>query len=107
MNSSSLLSGVRGLGPQLLTASVASRLPVIVTWGLVGAIGVQSAVIVRDLIPEQAPTAAASAQLPAAGSEGSRRVLDVQSVIKTPTCSVKPIPPSGCRAIQAMRRKPT
>lgn len=81
MNSSSLLSGIRGLGPELLAASVTSRLPVIVTWVLVVAVGVQAAVIVRDLIPEQAPGAAAGAQVPTAGSGAPRRVLDVQSII--------------------------
>jgi len=81
MNSSSLLSGIRGLGPELLAASIALRLPVIVTWVLVVAVGVQAAVIVRDLIPEQAPGAAAGAQVPTAGSGAPRRVLDVQSII--------------------------
>ena len=81
MNSSSLLSGIRGLGPELLAASIASRLPVIVTWGLVVAIGVQAAVIVRDLIPERSPSAAAGAQIPAASNGAPRRVLDVQSII--------------------------
>ncbi len=81
MNSSSLLSGIRRLGPELLAASIASRLPVIVTWGLVVAIGVQAAVIVRDLIPERSISAAASAQIPAASNAAPRRVLDVQSII--------------------------
>lgn len=82
MNSSSILSGIRGLGPELLTGSIASRLPAIMTWALVAAIGVQAAVIVRDLIPEQAPPAlAANAESAGAGTSASRRTVDVQSVI--------------------------
>ena len=82
MNSSTLLSGIKGLGPELLTGPIASRLPAIVTWALVVAIGVQAAVIVRDLIPEQAPPAvAANADSAAAGTSTSSRMVDVQSVI--------------------------
>jgi len=82
MNSSSILSGIRGLGPELLAGSIASRLPSIVTWVLVVAIGVQAAVIVRDLIPSQPPavvTASAPSSGPGAGI--SRSAVDVQSII--------------------------
>ena len=82
MNSSSILSGIRGLGPELLAGSIASRLPSIVTWVLVVAIGVQAAVIVRDLIPSQPPAVvAASAPSSGPGAGISRSAVDVQSII--------------------------
>ncbi len=82
MNSSAILSGIRGLGPDLLTGRFTSRLPIIVTWMLVIALGVQAAVIVRDLIPEQQPlAAAANAKAMAPSRDTSRRAVDVQSII--------------------------
>jgi general secretion pathway protein C len=82
MNSSSILSGIRVLGPELLTGALSARLPSIVTWVLVAALGVQGAVIVRDLIPAQIPAPmpadAASVAPPTAASS---RAADVQSII--------------------------
>ncbi len=80
MNSSSLLSGIRGLSPELFSSQLTTRLPRIVTWGLVIALGVQAAVIVLDLIPQQPPAAAASAAV-APTRDTSRRAVDVQSII--------------------------
>ncbi len=81
MNSSSLLSGIRGLGPELLASHLTARLPTIVMWVLVMALGIQAAVIVRDLIPEQQPlAAAASAQVPSSRNK-SRRAVDIQSIV--------------------------
>ena len=79
MNSSSLLSGIRGLGPGLLSGHVMTRLPSIATWGLAIALGVQAAVIVLDLIPERPIAAAASAG--AAPARESLGTVDVQSII--------------------------
>jgi general secretion pathway protein C len=82
MNSSSILSGIRGLGPELLAGSLATRLPSIVTWALVAAIGVQAAVIVRDLIPRQAPpTALVAAPGGTPGAGATRPAVDVQGII--------------------------
>lgn len=82
MNASSLLSGIRSFGPELLSSHISTRLPVLVTWVLVVAIGVQAAVIVRDLIPEQPPLAAAALvqdSMPAPGA--ARGAVDVQAII--------------------------
>jgi general secretion pathway protein C len=81
MNASSILSSVRGLGPELLAGPLATRLPSIATWVLVAATGVQAAVIVRDLIPPQSPATITAAPSPAAGTGGTGRAVDVQSII--------------------------
>jgi general secretion pathway protein C len=64
----------------LFSGHVMTRLPSIVTWGLAIALGVQTAVIVLDLIPERPVAAAASAGAAPARAE-SRSTVDVQSII--------------------------
>ncbi len=82
MNSSSLLSGIRGLGPELFSTHLTTRLPRIVTWGLVIALGVQAAAIVLDLIPEPQPPLAPAASAGAGASrDASRRLVDVQAIV--------------------------
>ena len=82
MNSSSLLSGIRGLGPELFSTQLTTRLPSIVTWTLALALGVQAAVIALDLIPEQRPlAAAASGAGPAPARQESQNSVNVQSIV--------------------------
>jgi general secretion pathway protein C len=97
MNSSSLLSGFRGLGPELFSSHLTTRLPGIVTWGLVIALGVQAAVIVLDLIPEQRPLVAPAdgAAAPAA-RDTARSPVDVQAIIDAHLFGVAdPTAPAG------------
>ena len=97
MNSSSLLSGIRGLGPVLFSTYLTTRLPGIVTWALVIALGVQAAVIVLDLIPEQRPLAAAASGAGAASArDTARRAVDVQGIIDAHLFGVAdPAAPAG------------
>ena len=97
MNSSSLLSGIRGLGPELFSTQLTTRLPRIVTWGLVLALGVQAAVIVLDLIPEPQPTAVAATGPASPGAPGpARNAVDVQAIIDAHLFGVAdPATPAG------------
>jgi general secretion pathway protein C len=96
MNSSSLLSGIRGLGPELFSGHLTTRLPSIVTWGLAIALGVQAAVIALDLIPEQRPLAAAASPEAAPARPDSRGSTDVQSIIDAHLFGVAdPAAPAG------------
>jgi general secretion pathway protein C len=96
MNSSSLLSGIRGLGPELFSSHLTARLPSIVTWGLAIALGVQAAVIVLDLIPEQRPLAAAASPGAAPARADSRGSADVQGIIDAHLFGVAdPTAPAG------------
>jgi general secretion pathway protein C len=79
MNSSSLLSGIRGANPDMLVSRLAPRLPAIATWLLGILLGVQAALIVRDLIPQPAPVTAVPDAAPA--NAPVRRTVDVQSVL--------------------------
>ena len=96
MNSSSLLSGIRGLGPELFSSHLTARLPSIVTWGLAIALGVQAAVIVLDLIPEQRPLVAAASPGAALTRSDSRGSADVQGIIDAHLFGVAdPAAPAG------------
>jgi general secretion pathway protein C len=75
---SSLLSGIRGASPEMLLARLGPRLPTIATWLLGILLGVQAALIVRDLIPQPAPVALPA---PAASGEAPRRTTDVQGIL--------------------------
>ncbi|HEU4529541.1 MAG TPA: type II secretion system protein GspC [Steroidobacteraceae bacterium] len=75
---SSLLSGIRGASPEMLLARLGPRLPTIATWLLGSLLGVQAALIVRDLIPQPAPVAALPAATPA---DSARRAVDVQRIL--------------------------
>lgn len=95
MNSSSLLSGIRGLGPGFFSSHVTTRLPSIVTWGLAIALGVQAAVIVLDLIPER-PIAAAASAGAAPARAAARSAVDVQGIIDAHLFGVAdPAEPAG------------
>jgi general secretion pathway protein C len=97
MNSSSLLSGIRGLGPELFSTQLTTRLPGIVTWGLVIALGVQAAVIVLDLIPERQPAAVAATGPAAPGARAAARgAVDVQAIVDAHLFGVAdPAAPAG------------
>jgi general secretion pathway protein C len=60
MNASSMLGSIKEFNPESLLTQVTPRLPQIVTWILVLAIGIQAALIVRDLLPQSAPEASAA-----------------------------------------------
>ncbi len=75
---SSLLSSIRGASPEMLLARLGPRLPTIATWLLGILLGVQAAVIVRDLIPQPAPVAALPVSTP---GDSSRRTVNVQSIL--------------------------
>src|SRR5688572_25742985 len=75
---SSLLSSIRGASPEMLLARLGPRLPTIATWLLGILLGVQAAIIVRDLIPQPAPVAALPASTP---GDTSRRTVNVQSIL--------------------------
>lgn len=61
----------------MLIARIAPRLPAIVTWVLGILLGVQAALIVRDLIPQPAPSAVIAS--PADGAV--RRAVNVQNIL--------------------------
>lgn len=81
MNSSSLIAGIRGFNPEMFMTRIAPHLPAIATWTLGITLGVQGALIVRNVIPQPAPIATVAAA-PAAGA-ASRRSVDVQRVLNT------------------------
>jgi general secretion pathway protein C len=75
MNASSMLGSIKEFNPESLLTQLTPRLPQIVTWILVLAIGIQAALIVRDLLPQSEPEASA-----AAGTTGSLASRPAQSV---------------------------
>jgi general secretion pathway protein C len=82
MNASSLLGSIREFNPESLLNHLTPRLPQIVTWLLAIALGIQAALIVRDLLPQSTPTAAAAGAAPAAPTRtGSAQTVDVQSIV--------------------------
>lgn len=79
MNATSLLSGIRGLSPEMLASRLSPRLPQVATWTLAVLLGIQGALIVRSLISRPLPVSAA---LPAGtAAKPSRRPVDVQSIV--------------------------
>lgn len=63
----------------MLLSRLAPRLPMIATWVLGMLLGVQAALIVRDLIPQPAPVAAVPTGAPLSAT--ARRSVDIQSVL--------------------------
>jgi general secretion pathway protein C len=82
MNASSLLGSFKEFNPESLLSQLTPRLPQIVTWILAAAIGIQAALIVRDLLPQSAPAAVAAGSTTATMS-GARAAqsVDAQSII--------------------------
>src|SRR5262245_18844535 len=82
MNASSMLGSIKEFNPESLLTQLTPRLPQIVTWILVLAIGIQAALIVRDLLPQSTPEASAAgssaASMPPARAAQS---VDAQSII--------------------------
>lgn len=78
MNSTSLLSGIRGLTPEVIASRLSQNLPLVATWVLAILLGVQAALIVRSLIVPAADTLAAPI---AAAPAPVRRAVDVQSIV--------------------------
>ena len=81
MNASSLLGGIREFNPESMLHQVAPRLPQIVTWALALAIGIQAALIVRDLLPQAAPIAAVRPGGPTMGPAPAAAAVDAQAII--------------------------
>ena len=81
MNASSLLGSIREFNPESLLNHLTPRLPQIVTWLLAIAIGIQAALIVRDLLPQSTPTAAAARPASASAPTRSAQAVDVQSIV--------------------------
>src|SRR5882672_969443 len=82
MNASSLLGSIREFNPESLLNHLAPRLPQIVTWLLAIAIGIQAALIVRDLLPQSAPAAAAAGPVTSNSStSGASRAVDAQAIV--------------------------
>jgi general secretion pathway protein C len=82
MNASSLLGSIKEFNPESLLGHLTPRLPQIVTWILAVAIGIQAALIVRDLLPQSAPAAvAAGPTTPSMPSARAPQSVDVQSII--------------------------
>jgi general secretion pathway protein C len=77
MNSTSLLSGIRGLNSEMIASRLSQKLPLVATWVLAILLGVQAALIVRSLIVPASATVGA----PAAAPAPMRRTVDVQSII--------------------------
>lgn len=79
MNATSLLSGIRGLSPEMLASRLSPRLPQAAAWTLALLLGVQAALIVRSLISRPA---AVSAAIPAdAAPAPALRPIDVQGIV--------------------------
>ncbi len=72
-----MTSSLRGSSAELLLARIAPRLPAVVTWTLGILLGVQAALIVRDLIPQPAPVIT----IPPAPDGAVRRTVNVQSIL--------------------------
>jgi general secretion pathway protein C len=82
MNASSLLGSIREFNPESLLNHLGPRLPQIVTWTLALAIGIQAALIVRDLLPQSAPAAAvARSTFPAAVTAPAASAANAQGII--------------------------
>ncbi|HKE45586.1 MAG TPA: type II secretion system protein GspC [Steroidobacteraceae bacterium] len=82
MNASSLLGSIREINPESLLNHLAPRLPQIVTWLLAIAIGIQAALIVRDLLPQSAPAgAAAGAVISAPAPANAAQAVDAQQIV--------------------------
>src|SRR5262245_41676689 len=82
MNASSLLGSIREFNPESLLNHVMPRLPQIVTWLLAIAIGIQAALIVRDLLPQSTPAAAAAGSAIAAPPPSrTSPAVDVQDIV--------------------------
>ncbi len=72
-----MTSSLRGSSAELLLARIAPRLPAVVTWTLGILLGVQAALIVRDLIPQPAPVVT----IPPAAEGAVRRAVNVQGIL--------------------------
>ncbi len=82
MNASSLLGSIKEFNPESLLGHLTPRLPQIVTWVLAAAIGIQAALIVRDLLPQSAPAAAATGPAtPSTSPTRDAQSVDAQSII--------------------------
>jgi general secretion pathway protein C len=80
MNATSLLGSIKEFNPESLLSQF-TRLPQIVTWVLVVAIGIQAALIVRDLLPQSPPAAVAAGSATASRSSRAAQSVDAQSII--------------------------
>ena len=80
MNASSLLDGFREFNPESMLNQLGPRLPQIVTWALALAIGIQAALIARDLLPQSAP-ATLRAAIPATAPAQAASPANAQAII--------------------------
>jgi general secretion pathway protein C len=81
MGDSPFFSGIQGFNPEWLQSRIAPRLPHILTWGLGIALGVQTAVIVRDLIPQKQLQTSTVAGVSAMHRPTPHTPLDLQSIL--------------------------